>query len=794
MIEWTFFYRALGIPDDAIKPTYYELLDLDPESCTPELVDEHRNQQRIRLRQSIPSPEFIPMILRFEKHKLDHAAAVLRDPARKRKYDQHLAQKAEEQIRQEKKDKARRALARKIRVEVEKHLNPDKTLSDASRPLLAAALRELGVKDKEVEEFLDKIPAPAKPTSRPSEEVIKYFAKFVDLAIRGHTAAADAREWTMGMAHTLGISTSQAGKIFDRILEKRGVSAPSEPQDEDDSGPYKLAEPIEEPESAHLAGPFPDESWSDVSASDDDLTVVSRLGSLPRIVLVVVPIVAIGFFALLVWLFYGRSKLPTTVTLPPDDRPRLQAGVSGLRGTGLEPNDSSRGDIRSGEQQVANGPEPNEPNVPPVVLITPDELKKSFAGSNAYDEEVLADIAFTMSLCCARAIQFSSEAVPSDAPLQSALALAPTERWATLTRNVNLGDWTADVQGMIVEAESKKPKDFSIIELAESDTPEAAQELLNRLSVVKNTAGTRGKVTQTKQAARYIHALGQMHDPDIPVKLIDMIERSGPTTAYLIVQALISKARGRVDDEGRLTFASEGWERRDCAAYWRRNPPSWGGSRSVTRPSRLRSSGRITSSLRPPPSPSPPPVTSKGTSPKLQPPDPDILKLLGVVTHFANKMAAVLAQDGQQDSEALLKDLLDSPRIDLAEPNRIATDLLFSLQSVRESVRSRIRAEETDDIEASAKERERWIRSSASPTILQETVVEMDAMADLISLLINRSAVDDEMATEMQDILRKRTEAVGRALTVTEQLRESCYYDFVLWHRLLELRSAGPVP
>ncbi|GEM_PF-6841754 len=774
MIEWTFFYRALGVPDDAIKPTYYQLLDLDPESCTPELVDEHRNQQRIRLRQSIPSPEFIPMILRFEKHKLDHAAAVLRDPARKRKYDQHLAQKAEVQKRQEKKEKARRALVQKIRETVDKHLNPDKTLSDTNRPLLAAALQGLGVKDEEVKEFLDKIPAPAKPTSRPSEEVIKYFAKFVDLAIRGHATTADAREWTMGMAHTLSISTSQADKIFDRILEKRGRPAPPEPQEGDDSGPYKLAEPIEEPESAHLAEPLPDDSWSDVSASDDDLTVVSRLGSLPRIVLVVVPIVAIGFFALLVWLFCWRSKLPAAVTPPPDDQPRLQAGAPGPRSPAPEPNDPSQGDIQPGGPQVATGLEPNEPNTP-VVVITPTELKASFTRT-FMDEEILADVALTMSLCCVRAIQFLAECPPSDVQFGWALTLTPTERRTTLTANVNLGDWTANVPGMSPEEESKKPSDFSIIELVELDTPEAAQELLNRLSAVRITAGTRGRVTQTKQAARFVHALTQMHDPGIPEKLVEMIEDSGSATAYLIVQALISKRVGRVENRGRLTPESYGWERKICAEWWDDHIPSWGGSRRGARLTRPRSPQRIPS------------------APAWQP-DPDFVKLLAVMGYFAKQMGAVLAQDDVNDVEALLEKLRGSPQIELTEPGTVAGDLLSSLQNdVRERLRARILEMKPNDTEASAAVQRGEIRRNASTTTLQEIVVEMDVIADLLGLFIDYSFAGAAVQTDVQDILHERTEAVRDAGSVMEQFRDSCYYYFVLWDRFLGLRMASSVP
>ena len=33
MIEWSLFYRMLGIPEEVPEPTYYDLLGLHPKAC-----------------------------------------------------------------------------------------------------------------------------------------------------------------------------------------------------------------------------------------------------------------------------------------------------------------------------------------------------------------------------------------------------------------------------------------------------------------------------------------------------------------------------------------------------------------------------------------------------------------------------------------------------------------------------------------------------------------------------------------------------------------------------------------
>ena len=75
-IEWTIFYRILDIPDEITAPNYYQLLGVEPGVCTSELVMQSLNERKKRLRQNIPGPHFIPLVLKFEQENLDPSTSV----------------------------------------------------------------------------------------------------------------------------------------------------------------------------------------------------------------------------------------------------------------------------------------------------------------------------------------------------------------------------------------------------------------------------------------------------------------------------------------------------------------------------------------------------------------------------------------------------------------------------------------------------------------------------------------------------------------------------------------------
>ena len=137
MIEWTFFYRMLGIPERVTEPTVYQLLGLtDPRTVTPDLVQHALNERKKLLRHNIPAPQFIPLVSLFEQ-ELDRAAAILLDPQKRKVYHERLAREAGARRRRVKAGAARQRLVRAAREVIRDALNRDGTLEDNRRPGLA---------------------------------------------------------------------------------------------------------------------------------------------------------------------------------------------------------------------------------------------------------------------------------------------------------------------------------------------------------------------------------------------------------------------------------------------------------------------------------------------------------------------------------------------------------------------------------------------------------------------------------------------------------------------------------
>ena len=83
------FHTMLGLPETTGEPTPYVLLGVEPAACTRTQIEQALNERRKRLRQNIPDPRFIPIVLTFEK-ELENAAALLLDAAPQELSDERM--------------------------------------------------------------------------------------------------------------------------------------------------------------------------------------------------------------------------------------------------------------------------------------------------------------------------------------------------------------------------------------------------------------------------------------------------------------------------------------------------------------------------------------------------------------------------------------------------------------------------------------------------------------------------------------------------------------------------------
>ncbi len=161
MITWQTFYRLLGIPEAVTDPTYYQLLGVQADRCDCQAVRSALEHQLSLLRGNVPGPQFIPLIMIFEKDCLRVAADTLSDPDKRRRYDEMLADGGGNRefaaARQEELD----VLVREARQRIYQALNDDGTLSDDRRPALGESLHAVGVPRCDIPTLLGRIPKPS---------------------------------------------------------------------------------------------------------------------------------------------------------------------------------------------------------------------------------------------------------------------------------------------------------------------------------------------------------------------------------------------------------------------------------------------------------------------------------------------------------------------------------------------------------------------------------------------------------------------------------------------------------
>ncbi|MBM4037593.1 MAG: hypothetical protein FJ290_03685 [Planctomycetes bacterium] len=228
MVHPQFFYKLLDIPETAGEPTLYQLLGISPRAFDPALVGRALSERKKRLRQNIPGPQFIPVVATIER-ELDGAAEVLRDAARRKAYDAHLAREKHDAALQEAKAQ-RTQLTAAVHETISSHVDAAGSLSEHDRPTLAKKLRHIGVDDRNVQVILAEIPKP--PAPPPPEQVtavgvpretLDFFATATDLSISQGVLAVDDERRLLALAEKLAIPAPAALNAINTRLSAKGA-------------------------------------------------------------------------------------------------------------------------------------------------------------------------------------------------------------------------------------------------------------------------------------------------------------------------------------------------------------------------------------------------------------------------------------------------------------------------------------------------------------------------------------------------------------------------------------------
>lgn len=85
-------------------------------------------------------------------------------------------------------------------------------------------------------------------------------------------------------------------------------------------------------------------------------------------------------------------------------------------------------------------------------------------------------------------------------------------------------------------------------------------------------------------------------------------------------------------------------------------------------------------------------------------------------------------------------------------------------------------------------ELDKQARSLASETPLQRAAVELDAIGNLLEILVRQADSKAELKDALDEISNNRRKASANAANVLEEMRDSCYFSVALWDLLNKLR------
>ncbi len=420
---------------------------------------------------------------------------------------------------------------------------------------------------------------------------------------------------------------------------------------------------------------------------------------------------------------------------------------------------------------------------PPVRRDVGTSFTKQLRGlysSGGTADALLTDVALTMLAGCAKAGEFADVPGPWSAELSRLItSLDPS---AELT----LGVTVPAEAGPISLPAAPPAKDSDSIDALRkqitSASPEARYPAIEELRILNSpaaadvllTALEGGARKSLKTSCRILRALRTMSDPSIPRRLVEVIPKSHPQLAYLIVQALIEETGVYARGGARLPFKHNRGQLEGCVRWWdgkqKQGRLVWGAGRSY-RPD--------------------PDLEARDAGARPWQPDPLPARLIAATADYATQTTGILHayhweenaanNEGGPDPEPLADDGAD-----------LAATLLAALDALVDQLSRLVREHpdgESHAVKADVAELERDTRALACDTALQKAAVSLDAAGRLLELLVQESDAQGQRESTLEAIRRQREAAISDAPDVIHEIRECAYYDLVLWDLLCQVNE-----
>lgn len=787
MIEWTIFYRLLGIDDDVVDPSYYDLLAVDRRSCSKEVVERAVIERKKRLRQSIPGPEFVPLVLNFEQEQLDVAAAVLLDEARRREYDAELANRMAEPsalaILAE-----RRRLIRLGHELLVGQMNADGTLDEDKRGFLGEKLRVLGFSVGDVAVLFRGIPVPQRePRCMSAREQEKlFFVRAVSLAITEGVLDGSDEHRLIKLAEHLSIPVKAALKAIEQQLELCGAR-----RGQVDEGRFRdefrervealcqggvvsekqytallagaIATGVPEAVAKEVLGEYEVVEGVEGKEEEDGEVKQMRWGWLVRYG---VPVAA-------VLLFFVFLVMQSNVVSHDD----MANGTSANEQVVVSDKNKAPsgelirdGNVRGGEGVIVErGKEPLERRV--LVGDFARAVRDSYSSSGAV-VDVLGDVAVTLLACRERAGVFVGldvgvanelnvamggygrlDVLSSDADVVVEPRLVGVSAGGDPERLKELAD--------DLLSESKGRRYRAVEELRIVNSIEAAEVLLAML---------RSKdVPDQAMACRILRALGDMGGEQIGLSLVDILDKPRKRVLVIpIVRTLVAMNglgnRSKDDCAGVLIFKHTREDRLACVKWWR----EYYDGTAVAQFGGIKYRGG-------------------GDGDKIGRTEEMVLGLLAGAGSNCSKTGEMLSRFGWPGGHCLRSRQRGS-----GADKQGVNALLAGLKGVFDECLRLVRTHEDaveygGDVDMVELRHERHRLMCETET--QRVVAELDAIGELLGVLAEQVSgnSNSDVRDDILEIGRMRRDAEDVAVDVIDEMREAAYFNLVLWDYLCRL-------
>ncbi|MBN1845515.1 MAG: hypothetical protein JW810_07510 [Sedimentisphaerales bacterium] len=819
-LPWTIFYRLLDLPEQIDDPTHYHLLGLDPDGCAPEVVDQALLERKKRLRQGIPGPHFIPLVLRFESERLEPAAAVLRDPDARRRYNEQLRRQASRgEAGWLKAERAR--VLRRAQELVTAALNPDGSLEDDKRPVLAGQLQQMGFSAGDIRVLFEGIPRPSARGFVPNQRETEFFRKAVELAVRQGRLLPDDEVRLGTLAEHLGIAPDQACRIIARQVSaaipdgflvdedplfpsiESGQAKPGRPTSESaPSYTYTVAPPataavpdplsVTEGPGSIAAGEIAEPDRSSEPSIGPSRT---RRWILQRLMQGLIPAAALVVF---VWfLAYNlREPIPNRVRPPAGETAEQPA------------DDGGKGDSTALPPEAADAVPPAVPDSPAPAAVEPEpelilsdrvrQVRQTFQ-PDPPDTLALADLAMELLATCARVEELAWGQSPSESLLGPLLRQnRPRQRLEMLLQHVDApvfkpssvpaasgatdAEWLKTLRTMLQATLPPALQYRAIEELRIEATPEAAAILLEVLADAQELSPA------TLQ--RICSALAEMPYLDIPLRLLEILEKTPDRKAVQPILTALGTISGQPEQSllntpAVLPLIHTTTQRKKTIEWWwefytQRYPYLSGAAGSTAAGSVSR------------------PVLQPGTGPSagslesLGPAETTQLKLLAAGAFFAARMAEALhdldwqTRPGEPPAH-LLGDKIPVYQDPGGQLRRNLQTLVGEcLRLARTHPKAGSFAVRLDMLELRY-QTDRLTESSP----LRDLHGQLEAIGLLVEILIEQNA-SGRPPQKLLGAIRRQRQAALAAAGGMRALRESGIYNLILWEILADSQPTAP--